>query len=151
MSAEETVTIRGAETVTVGDEPAARERFGWDTRSYTIRCHSGRVLQGRWAGVPVAALTDAAAVPPETTHLLVAGRDGYRACVDVRAAIGGLLAFDCEVLELVRGPGGEATCDPVRLPRFLADVESPRTVQSVGEIEARRIAQDDDPAAYETV
>lgn len=151
MAAVGTVTVRGAETVTVRDEPAARERFGWDTRSYTIRCHSGRVLEGRWAGVPVAALTDAAAVPPETTHLVVTGRDDHRALVDVRAAAGALLAFDCEALDLVRGPGGEAACDPARLPRFLADVESPRTVQNVGVIEARRIAGHEDPAAYETV
>ena len=151
MASPEAVTVRGDTTVTVRDEPAARERFGWDTRSYTIRCHSGRVLEGRWAGVPVLPLTDAAAVPPETTHLAVTGRDDHRALVDVRAAAGALLAFECEALELVRGPGGPATCDPARLPRFLADVESPRTVQNVGAIEARRIAGDEDPAAEETV
>lgn len=145
------VTVDGEEGVTLRDATAALERFPWTTRAFSIHCHSGRVLEGRWAGVPVPSLLAAARVPPETTHLLVTGRDGHRACVDVAAAGEALLAFECETVELASGDGPEPDCDGSSIPRFLADVESPRTVRAVERIEPVTVSRGEDPAALETI
>jgi len=146
------VTIHGETPVSVG-EVAARERFGWTVDSFRIQCHSGRVREGRWGGPSVPRLLDAADAPPETTHLVIAARDGYRACVTLQDALDGLLALDCEERRVVQAPeDGEEGPDgePPTLPRFLADVDPARTVQGVTAIDPVALGRAEDRSTYES-
>lgn len=165
------VTVEGERTVTVTDAPSARDRFGWSSREFAIHCHTGRVIEGRWTGFPVGALTEAARPPAETTHLLVTGRDGHTACVPASVVPGALLGFVRETVavaypdegESYGGPGaagdgsGEGGRDddtrrPTEgTPRFLAEgVNSSHTVRDVAAIEAVTLDPAEDPRSYET-
>lgn len=154
------VTVAGDREVAVTAAPEARERFGWTTREFAIHCHTGRVIEGRWSGYPVASLTEAARAAPGTTHLLVTGHDGHRACVPVAALSDALLAFAREAIEVTYpddwdGDGPEGGTQDDRgtdgTPRFLAQgVDSSHTVRDVATIEAVSLAPDEDPRSYET-
>lgn len=159
------VTVAGDREVTVTDAPPARDQFGWTSREFAIHCHTGRVIEGRWTGFPVAELTEAADPAPETTHLLVTGRDGHRACVPVSVVPGGLLGFVREEIDVTYPDDGEGSGDwqdrePPRddrddsrgdgTPRFLAEgVDSSHTVRNVATVEALSLDPDEDPHTYE--
>jgi hypothetical protein len=144
-----TVTVEGDSKVTLADTPAARDRFGWRTREFVIDCHSGRTIDGSWSGFPVAPLTEAAAFPADTTHLLVTARDGYRVCVGIRLALDGLVGFVCEDVTVT---GGDSDSALRETPRFLAEgVDSSRTARDVEAIEAVTLRPDEDPHDYEIV
>lgn len=146
-------TIRGETSVTVRTEADARERFGWETRTVQINCHSGRVREGRWSGPPVAALLEAAGPPADATHLVIAARDGYQVCVPLRDAIDGLLALECDASRILEEADGESSTDHDEipdLPRFLADVDPARTIQGVDVIEAVALGPGDEPSRYES-
>lgn len=100
------VEIRGENefSLPVGDIP---EEFSLECRDFSFRCATSGLIEGRWRGVPMGELIEAAAVPPEATHLLVEGADGYREAIPVTTAINGLLALERE------DEGGKT-------PRFLA-------------------------------
>ena len=137
------VTVDGNHPVTVGTPAAARDRFGWATREFTIRCHSGRVIEGRWSGVPLAALVDAAAPSADTTHVVVTARDGYRAAVGVAATRQGLLGLVRETVT-VTGGSGEVYADGT--PRFLGPgLDSTEAVREVARIEPVRVPPGVDP------
>ncbi|MFP4629072.1 MAG: hypothetical protein ACLFMX_08830, partial [Halobacteriales archaeon] len=77
-----TSAARSVPLVPDGDALLERARDGapsLETEAIAFRCHSGRRIDGRWTGVPVTRLL--ATAPPSTTHLLVEGAEGYRACV----------------------------------------------------------------------
>ncbi|MEF8780750.1 MAG: hypothetical protein V5A46_08750 [Haloferacaceae archaeon] len=149
-----TVTIRGERTVRLADTPAVREEYGWESRRFTIRCHTGRVVTGRWGGVPLGPAIEAANFPDDTTHLLATGGDGHRACVEVEPALGGLVGFVCE--EIDRGhdeePDEEFEDDWQDTPRLLAPgIDSARTVRDVVAIAALSLSAEEDPEAYEAI
>lgn len=155
------MTVAGEREVTVAGPSAAREEFEWTTREFTIHCHTGRVIEGRWSGVQVGALTEAARPPPGTTHLLVTGSDGHSACVPVTAVPGALLAFVREEIDVTYpddwdgdgpedGPDQSDGDDGAGTPRFLAQgVDSSHTVRNVATVEAVSLDPDEDPHSYE--
>jgi len=146
-SQESTVTVEGDSEVLLVDTPDARERFAWQTRAFTINCHSGRTIEGRWSGFPIAPVAEAAAFPPETTHLLMTAADGYRSCVDAWFGIEGFVGFVCEELTV---EGGDAYALR-ETPRFLApDIDSSRTIRNITTIEAITLQPDEDARDYET-
>jgi len=134
------VTVVGRRTVSV---PSDRRDIGDSnvpsgvaeaTREWSFRCASGDEIAGPWSGVPLTELLAAADAPDDTTHLAVAGEDGYRVCVPVAAALDGLLAY--------RRDG--AACEGA--PRFVAPgVSGVRTVKRVARIEALELAPEADP------
>ena len=137
------VTVVGERTLTVGTATAAGERFGWATREFTINCHSGRVIEGRWSGVPLAAVTDAANPAPETTHVVVTSQDGYRTGVDVESAREGLLGLERETVT-VTGGSDEPYADGT--PRFLGPgLDSTEAVRDVRRIETVTVPPGEDP------
>ncbi|MEF8774698.1 MAG: hypothetical protein V5A23_06600 [Halobacteriales archaeon] len=141
------VTVRGEETVRVADTPAVRDRFEWETASFTINCHTGRILEGRWSGFRLWPLLEAARIDPETTHLLVTARDGYRACVELLDGHDALLGF---VREAFRVRNGEEHGDGTGTPRFLTrGIDSSRTVREVASVEGLVLSSDEDPHDYE--
>lgn len=137
------VTVRGEGTLSVTPSGYA-ERFHRTDRRFTIRCHSGRVIEGRWQGVALAPLVEAATFPPGTTHLRVRARDGYAAAIPVLDATGAFLGFD----RLSVAVAGEGDPDPPGTPRFLApDLDSTQFVRTVDSVEAIRVPPGEDPDA----
>ena len=140
------VTVQGDRTVTVADTPAVRDRFGWEDREFAIHCHSGRVIEAAWHGVPLEPVFEAADVSPETTHFLVVARDGYEVCVSILAAREALLGFHREALRVRNGEGAS-----LGTPRFLApDLESTAAVRDVDRIEAVSVPSGTTPLEYAT-
>lgn len=106
--------------------------------TYDLRCSSGERFDGRWRGVSVAALLDAASVPDETTHVIVASTDGVSACFPLPVALDSIVAF--ERLD-------ERSSS---LPRFVGDrVSGTRSIKHVSRLVAVELAPDDDPEGYE--
>ncbi|MFW6448790.1 MAG: molybdopterin-binding oxidoreductase [Halobacteriota archaeon] len=126
-----------------GDALVERARDGalsLETEAIAFRCHSGRRIDGHWTGLPVRRLL--AGAPPSTTHLLVEGREGYRACVAVVEVMDGLVAVEA-TREGAPVPGDE-------LPRLVADgLEAPRSVRGVTRVDAIALESGADPEALE--
>lgn len=145
-----TVTVKGERTVFLEDTPEMRAEFGWESREFTIHCHSGRVVTGKWAGFPLPTVTDTAEFPPETTHLLATGGDGHRACIEIGPALNGLVGFVCE--EIDRGDEEAFDDDWLDTPRLLAPgIDSARTVRDVIAIVAISLTADEHPETYEDI
>lgn len=132
MTDDSAVEIRGGASrrLTAGDAPD----LGWRTASCEFRCATGRWIRGRWAGVPVPALLEAVDAPPETTHLLVVGADGYRAGVPVTDAMGAVLAFERldaagEGTPRVIGPGLDSSASVRRVARIETRSSPPEQTQ----------------------
>ncbi len=137
------VRVLGDRPVTVDRAATVRDRFGWETRECTIRCHSGQATAGRWAGVPLAPLLEAAVPPPDTTHVVVSARDGYRVPVPVGLALEALLGLVRESVQVT----GEARDDHVDgTPRLLGPgLDSTRAVREVETIEPVSVPPGADP------
>ncbi|WP_135853592.1 molybdopterin-dependent oxidoreductase [Halorussus salinus] len=127
------IEIVGRETVVVspaeGVPTAARrtDEFPRATRTCTVECASGVRATDEWAGVPVAALADAADFPGATTHLRVESAD-FAADVPIRAALDGILAFERR---------GDRDDGETGLPRLVAEgVPGERLVKRVERIAA---------------
>jgi hypothetical protein len=145
----DTVTVAGDQELTLRDVPAVRERFGWETRTVTIDCHSGHSIEGVWRGVPVAPAVEAARFQPETTHLRATARDGHQVCVPARTALAGLFGFVCERVD----DGRERTeGDTAETPRLVApDIDSARAIRGLVCIEPAVLPPGEDPRAHETI
>lgn len=134
------IRVVGEECVTVLPDELADLPIR--TREIEIVCDSGDRHTDRWQGVPVLALLDRASVPDETTHLLVESADGYRVCVDVEAALEGLVAF------ARNGDPLDAVAD--HESRFVSSgTAGPRTAKDVRRIETRSLSPGEDPNSYE--
>lgn len=108
-----------------------------------IVCESGDRDRATWCGVGVEKLLSVVGTPPDTTHLVFESVDGYRACVDVRTAIGGVIALERDGLPL-------RTTD--HDTRFVAPgVRGPRTVTDVECIEAVQLPPGTDPETRENL
>lgn len=139
-------------------------RFEQVTRFLRFACSTGDRFGGEWRGVPVATLLESTTLPDETTHLLVEGEDGFRACVPVRAALDGLLVVggddedgdghDGEDDEDGDGHDSEddEDGDGRDTPRFVSPgVDGTRTVQRVTGLEPLALDPGESPDDYETV
>lgn len=134
------VTVAGTESFefVVGPDPSPR--FDLRTESHAVVCSSGDRNEGVWRGVGVEALLERAAPADGSTHLVVDGVDGYRVCVPLTAALGGLLAVE-------RLDEADAS-----LPRFLGPaVEGTRSVKRVRRLEPVALAPGEDRSRYETL
>jgi DMSO/TMAO reductase YedYZ molybdopterin-dependent catalytic subunit len=132
------VEIHGERTVSV---PALGPPDEYETvdRTVTFDCASGERKGGRWWGIPVADLIDEAAVPGDSTHLVVEGADGHTALVEVLHALEGVLAY---------AEDGERFDHP----RFVAPgVRGARCVHDVVRIEGTTLEPGADREAFETI
>ncbi|WP_254766574.1 molybdopterin-dependent oxidoreductase [Salinilacihabitans rarus] len=138
----EPITVVGADRVAVTDEDLAS--LPTVTRTVDVDCATGSSHVAAWTGVPVAALLDLADPPGETTHLAVEAGDGYRVCVDVLAALDGVLALVHDGVPIA-DTESYAT-------RFVApDVSGTRSAKGVARMETLVLSPSDDPEAFETV
>ncbi|MFB6134840.1 MAG: molybdopterin-dependent oxidoreductase [Halanaeroarchaeum sp.] len=118
--------------------------FSVDRRSVEVVCATGSRYTSSWEGIGVTDLLDVASAPAETTHLLVASRDGYRIAIPLLDGFDGLLAIwkDGE-------PIGSS------LPyhtRFVApDIEGARDVKGVRTIRFLALDPEDDPESHEQI
>lgn len=137
-----TVTIEGREQVVVSASDSVPldsvplDSVPLESRVCTVECASGERATDEWTGVPVEALAVSAKFPEETTHLRLAARD-FKADVPIRAALGGILAFE-------RTTGRDD--EQVGLPRFIADdVPGERLVKRVRRVNAVALDPDENP------
>ena len=75
----------------------AREQHGTVTRSCRYRCASGERFAGKWRGVRIGGLVEAAPdeqLPPETTHLRAVSADGYCVPVAILDALDAVVATE---------------------------------------------------------
>ncbi|MEF8779106.1 MAG: hypothetical protein V5A46_00320 [Haloferacaceae archaeon] len=106
------------------DRDTARRRFDWRETEFTARCHSGTLIEGTWAGVPLGEALEAADPPPETTHVALIGIDRYSRCVPILDVLDGIVGFEC-VDE--RDDGAPRVVSP--------DLDSQASVMRLGAIE----------------
>lgn len=130
-------------TVEANGEPrlaiaGVEDPFDATEATYDMRCSSGDQLGGRWRGVSVAALLDAASVPAETTHVLVGSVDGVSACLPLPVALDSIVAFE------------RLDAESSSLPRFVGErVSGTQSIKQVSRLVAVELAPDEDPASYE--
>ncbi|MFB6122016.1 MAG: molybdopterin-dependent oxidoreductase [Haloferacaceae archaeon] len=150
------VTVVGETRVELPLALPADHGFETRTLSETFRCSSGSPIStesthaatpplaptsrspppGAWTGLALDDLLCAADAPDETTHVVVEGDDGFRVCVPIAAALGGVLAYE--------GVDADAR------PRFVAPgISGTRTVQRVRHVEATTLDGGTDPASLE--
>ena len=109
------------------------------------RCASGQPFEGRWRGVPLGQLLVEGGVSDGTTHVLIEGGDGFRACVAIRDALEGVLA-----IEQIGGREARVPATDAGLPRVVVPgIPGTRSVKRVVRLEAKRLGQGDDPAELE--
>lgn len=133
------------------------------TRTHRFRCTSGDRFGGEWTGVPVETALSSVSLPGDTTHLVVAGADGFQVCVPVLAALDGLFAIEESGAD-GDGAGSDgdgagsaerASADGERrpdAPRFVSPgVDGPRTVQRVVRLEALHLDPGESADEYESI
>ena len=136
------ITVQGDERVSLS--PEALASLPTEERTVTVACASGIRHTATWRGVPVIELLSAADVPDETTHVLVESEDGYRICVDIYAALDGMVAFFRDGTPIAAHEPYEA--------RFIApDIEGARTAKAVAVLEARHLDAGTDPETLEAL
>lgn len=113
--------------------------FDLEERRCEYVCASGDRFGGRWRGIPIPELIATSEIDPDATHLLVESDDGFRVCVAISDALGGILA-----LERLDGTD--------ELPRLIAPrIDGTRTIKRVRRIEGRRLAPEDDREDIERI
>ena len=113
-------------------------------RDVTVVCASGERRTATWTGVPLTDLFSVADVPETTTHLRVTSDDGYRACLNVRAVLEGLLAL---------APDGDrlASVEPYETRLVAPDIDGERMVKGVERLEPLSLPPEADPTDRETL
>jgi DMSO/TMAO reductase YedYZ molybdopterin-dependent catalytic subunit len=133
------VEVEGRETVVVSPAGVVSpeiKALPRATRTCTVECASGVRATDEWAGVPVAALADAADFPGETTHLRVESTD-FAADVSIRCALDGILAFERR---------GDRDDGETGLPRLVADgVPGERLVKRVERVSTVALGAGEEP------
>lgn len=124
--------------------PADLRRLERIERTCIIECASGERSTARFTGVMVSRLLDAVDADPETTHLRLEARDGYRVCVPIRDALDGLVAYAQD--------GRPLAVDSPYRTRFVAPgVDGERLVKGLVRVEALGLDADVDPDSLENI
>lgn len=112
-------------------------------RTISVRCSSGSIIGSTWRGISFETLfSDEETIAPDTTHLLIESEDGYRVCVDIVTAFGGLVAFYRDGDPMVERFGHES--------RFVAPgIAGPRAIKDVQSIEPIELGPEEHPESYE--
>lgn len=140
--AADTVLVCGKieQSFTIGD---LRE-FPRRTIQCTVECASGERTTAEWTGAPIEDLLAAADAPPETTHVRVHSRDGYRACIPAVAALDGVLAD-------TRDGTGIAAEQPYRTRLLAPGVAGERLAKGVTALECLAVDPSEDVDRLETL
>lgn len=102
-------------------------------------CRSGDRVQATWRGIPFDGLLPVLDPPGETTHVVIVGADGRRACLPVRTVLDGMLAV-------------ERDGDPLDGPRFVApEVAGPRAIKDVEGLDTLALPADVDRTDHESL
>lgn len=133
----------------VGAEPTVLSADDLDalpleTKEIEVVCASGARYTAAWRGIPVGKLLETIGVPSESTHVVFESADGHRSCVDVAAALGGLIAFSRDGKPLSECAGYDS--------RFVApSVDGTRMTKAVREIRATRLPPESSPNSNENI
>ena len=118
----------GAERIVLPGPSDTGGDFEIVERTVTFECLSRGLITGIWRGIVVGELLESAAVPGETTHLVVTADDGHSVRLPIPDAIDALLA-----LSRVDEAG---TTHTAGMPRFVGpSLDGPRTIKNVARIE----------------
>ncbi|QSG03402.1 molybdopterin-dependent oxidoreductase [Natranaeroarchaeum sulfidigenes] len=119
-------------------DPSYLGEFDLQTERHRVTCATGDYEVGQWRGVLIETLLSRVEADDRSTHLLVTGEDGYRACIPLTEAIDALLAVAREDVEA-----------DGRLPRFVGDeIDGAESVASVERIETIHLDADEDASEY---
>ena len=109
-----------------------------------IECASGERTTACFTGVVVSRLLDSVDVVPETTHLHLEARDGYRVYVPIHDALDGLVAYARDGRPLV--------ADSPYRTRFVAPgVDGERQVKGLACVEALGLDADVAPDSLDNI
>lgn len=109
------------------------------TRTVGFECTSGRWIEHEWTGIPADRILTAGEPSADSTHVIVEASDGHTACIELPAALEGLLALARD---------GE----PLDGPRFVSPaIEGPRAVSDVVRLDTIRLAPGEDPTDHESM
>lgn len=127
------------QTIDIDGTRFAIGSFETVTRTIGFECSSGRLIEHDWTGIPIADLIAEAEAPDDATHVRVRAADGYTACIDLPAALAGMLAL-------------ERDGEPLGAPRFVSPkIVGPRAVSDVTGLDFVTLAPSDDPTAHEAM
>jgi hypothetical protein len=120
------------------DLGCAIAKFDLVELAYETRCGSGEPIEGHWRGIELVELLDG--IDADATHLVVESEDGFRVCVPILDAVGGILAVDR--LDTAGFPDG--------LPRLIApSLSGTRLVRRVVSVDGERLSPSEDPGDFE--
>lgn len=130
-----TLTVEGNESLTLSlEDPPEWLARRTSSRTAGFECASGDWIEREYVAFPVPALFEAAALPADTTHILLESAGGYRACVPITATADAVIAVG-------DGPGK---------PRFVSpDVVGPRAMKRLETISPCSLGSHEDPERYE--
>lgn len=141
MTGTDTITVAGESPLALPARPDPDRDLPSESMACPVVCHSGRTIGREWTGVPLRAVVEAAAMPPETTHLLVSAADDYRVCIDVETALSGVLAYE---------QSGDPIEHDIGTTRLVAPgLGSTRSVVGVERIEPVTLDAEEDPGELE--
>lgn len=134
----ERVLVSSTRQLLLPTDPSYLGEFDLRTERHKVTCATGDYEVGQWRGVRIETLLSRVEADEGSTHLLVTGDDGYRACIPMTEAHDALLAV---AREDVQRDG--------RLPRFVGgEVDGSESVAGVERIETLRLESDEDASEY---
>lgn len=136
---EDAIEIIGTRETAVPTDLSACRDFDPVHLTAAVTCETQGTIGTEWTGLRVRDLLDAAAVPNDTTHLVVECQDGYRVCLDVVDTLDAILAY--------RRDGDSLDPDAIRLVG--PDIGSTRSARGVTRIEPVSLDPADDPSERE--
>jgi len=138
--ADEIAVVGGERAVVPVPDPGADDR-SLSAVTMGFSCDTGTSASGTWRGLSVADLLDRAAVPEETTHVVLEADDGFRVCVPIRTAMSGVVSVTLD---------GERIDDA--RTRFVAPgLDSSRCLRDVSAIEGVSLDPGEDRTEYESI
>lgn len=136
------VTVEGPEPITVTSDLLTD--LDVTTKSMVIVCATGNRYSADWTGPTVGSLLEATAVRPDTTHVVIESADGYRVAIQVREALGGVLAF--------LKNGEQIGRQQEYMNRLVCPgTDGARDIKGVSRIEPVTLEPDDDPEKLENL
>lgn len=133
--------VTGTRQLVLSPTPEKLGSFELETRNAAIDCSTGEREGGKWIGIPVSELLERIDPDDGTTHLLVSGVDGYRACLPIDDVLDAIVAIERTDSETDRS-----------LPRLVGDsIQGTRAIKRVQEISTLSLSRGEDPSEYESL
>lgn len=136
------IRLVGAEAIVLSADEL--RSFPLETIEVEVNCASGNRYMAAWRGIPIVELLKTIATPSQTSHIIFESADGHQSCVDVAAALDGLVAFFRD---------GKPLSDCADYDsRFVApSVDGARMTKAIREIRATCLSPESNPSSNENI